>query len=370
MMKRTVAILFLLFGAYSLNAEEMSFVTTLSSPLGTFAQLETADYSSLTSVPLLNFCNTRSSAGTVTLKGADTYLQTLSLKNGTELGGNVNEYRISGALNVNNNTEVTGGRLMANTATVSGASSAKSQVEDTLYASALTVKGAKTASLTIPGQVQTSGQGGDDDLEWSNIYTKDYKADGSTTGNNSYTSYLLKSKGGTVVDCSTGPEGKSKKVRDCSCGGALYAYWSTSKCAYVPEDTVEFEISCRMYNCSSEDGDSNIRNSGCRRRDGMSVNVDLYLYRFDHSFVYEHTNTWQWMKGDTLSSGGLWTERCGWPDGTWLNDNSCIRGFALDSSGSQEKTITCGNCQYRVTMDSDSSDEDWNSSYCNSDSVF
>lgn len=357
-MKRAVTFLFLLFGAYSLNAEEMRFVTTLSSPLGTFAQLETADYASLTSVPLVNFCNTRSAVGTVTLKGADTYLQTLSLKNGTELGGNINEYRISGALNVNNNTEVTGGRLMANTATVSGASSAKSQVEDTLYASSLTVKGAKTASLTIPGQVQTSGQGGDDDLEWSNIYTKDYKADGSTTGNNSYTSYLLKSKGGTVVDCSTGPEGKSKKVRDCSCGGALYAYWSTSKCAYVPEEAVEFEISCRMYNCSSDDG-QHIRNSGCtRREDGISIDVDVYAYR------YWGSNTWRWRKFETLPSGWVWTESCGWPDGHWVNDNSCLRGFALDSSGAQEKTVTCGNCQYLVTMDSDSSDEDWGSSYC------
>ena len=362
-MKRVLTVLVFLSGAYILHAEQMTFVTTLSSPLGTFAQLETADYSATTSVPLLNFCNTRASVGTVTLKGANSYLQTLSLKNGTTLGGNTPEYRISGTLAVNAGGEVEGGRLLANTATVSGASSAKSKVEDTLYAASLKVKGAKTAGLTIPGQVQTSGQGGDDELEWSNIYTKDYKSDGSTTGSNSYTSYLLKSKGGTVVDCSTGPEGRSKKVQDCSCGGALYAYWSTSKCAYVPEEAVEFDISCRMYNCSSDDG-NHIRNSGCKRSDGMSVDVDLYVYRYDFSFVYEHTNTWQWEKADTLSSVSVWTESCGWPDGLWLNDNSCIRGFALDSSGAQEKTVTCGNCQYLVTMDSDSSDEDWGSSYC------
>lgn len=368
-MKKVFLVLSLLSGAILLNAEQMQFVTTLSSPLGTFAQLETADYGAVASVPLVNFCNSRASVGSVTLKGADTYLQTVLLKNGTELGGNVKEYRISGTLAVNAGGDLEGGRMMANAASLSGASSAKSQVEDTLYAAGLKVKGAKTAGLTIPGQVQTSGQGGGDELEWSNIYTKDYKADGSTSGSNSYTSYLLKSKGGTEVDCSTGPEGKSKKVQDCSCGGALYAYWSASKCAYVPEDAVEFDISCRMYNCASEDG-SNIRNSGCRRRDGMSVDVDLYVYRFDFSFVYEHTNTWQWKKTDTLSSGGLWTERCGWPDGHWTNDNSCIRGFALDSSGAQEKTITCGNCQYRITMDSDSSDEDWDSNYCYSDSVF
>ncbi|WP_428081081.1 hypothetical protein [Candidatus Avelusimicrobium alvi] len=223
-MKRVLTVLVLLSGACVLHAEEMKFVTTLSSPLGTFAQLETADYSATTSVPLLNFCNTRSSAGTVALKGADTYLQTLSLKNGTTLGGNTPEYRISGTLSVNNNSEVTGGRLLANAATVSGSSSAKSKVEDTLYAASLKVKGAKAVNLTIPGQVQTSGQGGDDELEWSNIYTKDYKSDGSTTGSNSYTSYLLKTKGTpepecnlTWADCITDTEWRDFDEENCQC---------------------------------------------------------------------------------------------------------------------------------------------------------
>ena len=146
---KKIAVFVLLLGACVLNAEEMRFVTTLSSPLGTFAQLETADPSALSSVPLVNFCNSRASAGTVTLQGADTYIQTLALKNATVLGGNTPEYRISGALSVNNNSEVTGGRLLANAATVSGASSAKSKVEDTLYAASLKVKGAKTAVKLI-----------------------------------------------------------------------------------------------------------------------------------------------------------------------------------------------------------------------------
>ncbi len=198
---KKIAVFVLLLGACVLNAEEMKFVTTLSSPLGTFAQLETADPSSLSSVPLVNFCNSRASAGTVTLQGADTYIQTLALKNATVLGGNTPEYRISGTLSVNNNSEVTGGRLLANAATVSGASSAKSKVEGVLYASALKVKGAKTAGLTIPSQVQTSGEtGGGDEMEWSNIYTKDYKSDGSANGSDSYTSYLLKSKSATPVE--------------------------------------------------------------------------------------------------------------------------------------------------------------------------
>ena len=218
-MKRVLTVLVLLSGACVLHAEEMKFVTTLSSPLGTFAQLETADYSATTSVPLLNFCNTRSSAGTVALKGADTYLQTLSLKNGTTLGGNTPEYRISGTLSGNNNSEVTGGRLLANTASLSGASSAKSKVTDTLYMSSMKVKGAKTAGLTIPSQVQTSGSGNNDELEWSNIYTKDYKSDGSANGSKSYTSYLLKTKVRCVASEATACT-SSKGTwddTDCSC---------------------------------------------------------------------------------------------------------------------------------------------------------
>ena len=218
-MKRVLTVLVLLSGACVLHAEEMKFVTTLSSPLGTFAQLETADYSATTSVPLLNFCNTRSSAGTVALKGADTYLETLSLKNGTTLGGNTPEYRISGTLSVNNNSEVTGGRLLANTASLSGASSAKSKVADTLYMSSMKVKGAKAGSLTIPSQVQTSGSGNNDELEWSNIYTKDYKSDGSANGSKSYTSYLLKTKVRCVASeatACTSSQGTWDDT-DCSC---------------------------------------------------------------------------------------------------------------------------------------------------------
>ena len=216
---KKIAVFVLLLGACVLNAEEMRFVTTLSSPLGTFAQLETADPSALSSVPLVNFCNSRASAGTVTLQGADTYIQTLALKNATVLGGNTPEYRISGALSVNNNSEVTGGRLLANTASLSGASSAKSKVEDTLYMSSMKVKGAKAGSLTIPSQVQTSGSGNNDELEWSNIYTKDYKSDGSANGSKSYTSYLLKTKVRCVASEATACT-SSKGTwddTDCSC---------------------------------------------------------------------------------------------------------------------------------------------------------
>lgn len=175
-MKRVVFLLFLAGCILPACAEQMTFVTTLSSPLGTFAQLETADPSAVSSVPLVNFCNSRSSVGTVTLKGANAYLQTLYLKNATVLGGNTPEYRVENALNVNKDGELTAGRLMADKVTVTGAADAKSNVSDTLYADALTVKGAKTESLVIPGQVETvAGENSTATLEWSNAYPCDYE---------------------------------------------------------------------------------------------------------------------------------------------------------------------------------------------------
>ena len=85
----------------SIQAEDLQFVTTLSSPLGTFSQLETADPTTAAVSPVVNFCNTRTSTGRIELRGANAYLQNLTLKNGTTLGGDVSEYRISSLLNVN-----------------------------------------------------------------------------------------------------------------------------------------------------------------------------------------------------------------------------------------------------------------------------
>ena len=177
----------------SIQAEDLQFVTTLSSPLGTFSQLETADPTTAAVSPVVNFCNTRTSTGRIELRGANAYLQNLTLKNGTTLGGNVQEYRLSSSLNVNNGSSLKGKRLLANNMSLSGAGSMSSQVSNTLYVSSMGVKGAKTGSLTIPSKVQTSNTGSNDEMEWSNIYSRDYTSSGSATGS-SYSSYLLKSK--------------------------------------------------------------------------------------------------------------------------------------------------------------------------------
>lgn len=348
-------------------AENLQFVTTLSSPLGTFAQLETADPTVMAKSPVVNFCNTRVSAGTITLNGANSYLQKLNLKASTTLGGNIKEYRIGTGLTVNADSNITGGRLMGSNVTFDGSVDAKSDVTGTLYLSnAATVQGAKTTALTIGSAVQTSGTGSNEEMHWSNEYNRDYTSSGSATGS-TYTSYLLKSVGGTVAqDCSVAPEGMTKKYKECSCGGTLYAKWDKEACEYVPYDAVDVEVSCMTYYCDSGDG-AHINNSGCKISGNFnsSLKVPFYVYKYDYSFVTNSSSwAWKWMKQDSLQSGYAWTETCGWPDGYWTDSTSCVRGFGFSSSGAKSTTVTCGDCTYNVELVSDSSDEEWGSSYC------
>ncbi|WP_428081443.1 hypothetical protein [Candidatus Avelusimicrobium alvi] len=356
-MKRVLTVLVLLSGACVLHAEEMKFVTTLSSPLGTFAQLETADYSATTSVPLLNFCNTRSSAGTVALKGADTYLQTLSLKNGTTLGGNTPEYRISGTLSVNNNSEVTGGRLLANTASLSGASSAKSQVTDTLYMSSMKVKGAKAGSLTIPSEVQTSGSGNNDELEWSNIYTKDYKSDGSANGSKSYTSYLLKTKVRCVASEATACT-SSKGTwddTDCSCTCPSNMILKNGKCIgkFSPK-VIDVGVLVDCHYCPGDfdgrkkcgtagadpthcyyGGDFDPQQGCCRACSGIGVNSYTFYQGGSLKLSPKEGSAsarWLWWEGGKLIGGQMYRysggsmPNCYGSDYQALCDNNCTAG--------------------------------------------
>ena len=353
-MKRVLTVLVLLSGACVLHAEEMKFVTTLSSPLGTFAQLETADYSATTSVPLLNFCNTRSSAGTVALKGADTYLQTLSLKNGTTLGGNTPEYRISGTLSVNNNSEVTGGRLLANAASLSGASSAKSKVTDTLYMSSMKVKGAKAGSLTIPSQVQTSGSGNNDELEWSNIYTKDYKSDGSANGSKSYTSYLLKTKVRCVASEATACT-SSKGTwddTDCSCTCPSNMILKNGKCIgkFSPK-VIDIGVLVNCNYCPSvyrkKCGTSGADPNDCI--DYVSFNYgdvcsDSCIYTPVGNVTYGKQNPNPTVISYEFYDGGAYEPRYFWKGGTRI-------GGQIVRAGGGKSTPDCSGSDYQAICD-------------------
>ena len=373
-MKKFFILCLLTLGVSVVSAEEMRFITTLSSPVGTFAQLETAHPQVYTESPVVNFCNTRVNSGRMTLAGANAYVTNMRLAASTTMGGDVPEYRISATPGIlmYAGARITGGRLMADAVTFSDDSQPKSNVTSTLYGTDITLRGVKTTNLTIPGQVQTTNQGAGDEMEWSNIYANDYTCDEkgncSVSGGNTYTSYLLKSKGGgstTPPDCSVGPEGNVKAYKNCSCGGTLYAKWSKTECAYVPYDAVDVSVSCRTYYCDSGDG-LHINNSGCKVDDNLpSLSVPLFVYKYDAPVVVDSSNwKWKWKEQEPLEQGWTWTEQCGWPDARWTDDTSCVHGFGLDASGAKQKTITCGDCKYNVELSTDSSDEEWGSSYC------
>ena len=210
-MKKILAFMLLPLCACVCGGEEMRFITTLSSPVGTFAQLETADPQYYTEAPVVNYCNTWVSSGKMTLAGANAYVGQLKLLPGVTLGGNVPEYRVSGSSGIvmYGGGRITGGRLMANKVAFTTMGQSKSDVENTLYVPSASFRGAKATNLTIPGKVQTANQGSGEELEWSNIYTSDYTCNDKgkcQEAGGSYTSYLLKSKGGEVVTACEGSD--------------------------------------------------------------------------------------------------------------------------------------------------------------------
>ncbi len=201
-MRKFLFFTLLLALALPVCAEQMQFVTTLSSPVGTFGQVDAADPSLVTEAPLVNFCNTRTYSGVINLRGADAYLKQLYLQNGTTLGGNTQEYQVSGLMYVNKDFSLQAARLYTISLSFSTTlEEAKSQVGGTLYLNnAASVKGAKADSLVIQSDVKSVGTGNGDALEWSNVYSKDYAPNGMPTGDKTYSSYLLKSINGTIVE--------------------------------------------------------------------------------------------------------------------------------------------------------------------------
>lgn len=183
-MKKLLVLFLLTMGVCVGNAEEMKFITTLSSPVGTFAQLEAVHPLVYAEAPIVNFCNTRVGAGRMTVNGANAYVNNLVLQPSTTMGGNVPEYRIATSVLMYGGGSIKGGRLMANNVGFGSSSQPKSDVADTLYTNDVMLQGAKTTNLTIPGKVQTINQGSGKTLEWSNEYPCTYASTASseTTG--------------------------------------------------------------------------------------------------------------------------------------------------------------------------------------------
>ena len=204
----------LLFTAAS--AEELQFVTTISPPVGSFAHLDAADSTHVTTAPILNFCNTRSSAGKIAIKGAGAYLKQIDIQNGTTLGStNTPEYRLGENMSIENGGTVTAGRVMANQVTFDDTNYHKSNVTNTLYGNDAAVMGGKTDNMEISStaKINKSAQKAENlgvELWWDNQYKNDYDASGNKkTNGKTYTSFLLKSKGG--VDGCT-PSADYKKI--------------------------------------------------------------------------------------------------------------------------------------------------------------
>ena len=183
-MKKLLVLFLLTMGVCVGNAEEMQFITTLSSPVGTFAQLEAVHPLVYAESPIVNFCNTRVGAGRMTVNGANAYVSNLVLQPSTTMGGNVPEYRIATSVLMYGGGSIKGGRLMANNVGFGSSSQPKSDVTNTLYTNDVMLQGAKTTNLTIPGKVQTINQGSGEELEWSNEYPCTYASTASseTTG--------------------------------------------------------------------------------------------------------------------------------------------------------------------------------------------
>ena len=207
----------LLFTAAS--AEELQFVTTISPPVGSFAHLDAADSTHVTSAPILNFCNTRSSAGKIAIKGAGAYLKQIDIQNGTALGStNTPEYRLGEKLTIENGGTITAGRVMANQVTFDDTNYHKSNVTNTLYGNDVAVMGGKTDNMEISStaKINKSAQKTENlgvELWWDNQYKNDYDASGNKkTNGKTYTSFLLKSKGG--VEGCTPYHSEYKKITE------------------------------------------------------------------------------------------------------------------------------------------------------------
>ena len=205
----------LLFTAAS--AEELQFVTTISPPVGSFAHLDAADSTHVTTAPILNFCNTRSSAGKIAIKGAGAYLKQIDIQNGTALGStNTPEYRLGEKLTIEKGGTVTAGRVMANQVTFDDTNYHKSNVTNTLYGNDVAVMGGKTDNMEISStaKINKSAQKTENlgvELWWDNQYKNDYDASGNKkTNGKTYTSFLLKSKGS--VDACTPYHSEYKKI--------------------------------------------------------------------------------------------------------------------------------------------------------------
>ncbi len=197
---KKLLILGLLSVGLSVNAAEMSFITVLSSPVGSFNRLEVVDSAQPASASRVNFCTKVGTEGRVQLQGLDSAsLGNLTLASDVVLGRSGSGDYVLNSISLNSGGAVKGSRLLANNVTVSGQGVGKSS---NLYGTTLTVAGAKTKNLEVGEDVHViSNSLSSSSMVWSN----EYQADAACSlTNQCQKQYLLKStiKESAVVGCS------------------------------------------------------------------------------------------------------------------------------------------------------------------------
>jgi len=184
------------------HAEEMSFVTVLSSPLGTFANLETANAGRKSTAGTVNFAT--GGVGRLNFFGGkfptgDDALK-IKLINATLQSDNLTNMKILEGMQLFEGSSIMGKRLIANTVSLEGNTPGRVEVDEgVLYSKTSQVKGAYAGSMNIGGGDSMIGPEFDESwttpktemLVWSNVFQRD-----SQTGsiNQDYTKqYLLTS---------------------------------------------------------------------------------------------------------------------------------------------------------------------------------
>ncbi len=240
-MKKFILLGAALFACGALYAESMQFVTLLSSPLGTFSRLETADPAVATRSKYVNFGTTKVGTGQIDLLRKAPVIGTLHLASGTTLtSSTLAAYYTTGRFEIGPGGTVTGKSLLATSLSYKGSTSAKSEVSGTLtLANTGKFVGGYAGSMIL-GKAKTVASRPDNvglDMHWSNIHKCEaYKTDGTcpTGKENTFAkSFVLKSTASFDAPCGEGPKGASY-TENCPTGqtGSITMTWDTGICAY------------------------------------------------------------------------------------------------------------------------------------------
>lgn len=293
-MKKFILLGAALFACGALYAESMQFVTLLSSPLGTFSRLETADPTVRTKSTRVNFCTTKVTTGAeIRFERVSPSITFLNLANGTTLAGSLTNYYTTTRFDLASGGTVKGKALLASNLTYKNATSAKSKVSNTMTVrSSATFKGGYATELDIPDTAKSVDSPADnlgEELHWSNTYQCEaYDVNGACpTGKNTTKyakSFVLKSK--NAASPCVGPKGSSY-TESCPWGktGSITYTWNTATCSYTKRDNCQTSTKKKCLTkrrwCHMMDVSSGALNDG-----GGSPGMECSTLRKGGGFLY------------------------------------------------------------------------------------